>query len=190
MLRDGPHRPLLQMDTKPLLHAALFPLLLLLAACTGTPYQPLDPEKGSVGYSSALLKNHYAQVRFSGNPNSDRERVRDFAFLRAAELTKAAGFTHFRIEHEQLTRGGTFATSTTIISTPVATDPRYRQYRSHELLYGEGDRRIMEDVSIKAAPHYTLVIRMGNLDTLPDDTWNIAAEEEIQRTRKKYGLKG
>ncbi|MBI4083105.1 MAG: hypothetical protein HY423_10890 [Candidatus Lambdaproteobacteria bacterium] len=75
------------------------PAVLLLgavSACTTapTPYQPLG-EAG--GYEEARLQPNVYRVSFRANRATLETRVIDFLFLRAAELTRAAGYTHFAI---------------------------------------------------------------------------------------------
>jgi hypothetical protein len=67
-----------------------------LTACTTppTPYQPLG-EAG--GYEEARLQPNVYRVSFRANRYTPETRVIDFLFLRAAELTQAAGYTHFAI---------------------------------------------------------------------------------------------
>ncbi|HUJ73711.1 MAG TPA: hypothetical protein VL359_02590 [bacterium] len=66
----------------------------LLAACTvlPTPYQPLA---GNGGYEEVRLQPDVYRVSFQGNAETRPVDVIDFAFLRCAELTLAAGYTHF-----------------------------------------------------------------------------------------------
>ena len=65
---------------------------LFLSSCA-TPYRPL---KGHYGYSDFEVGKDDYEVRFLGNANSTYERARDFALLRAAEITlkqQASSFT-------------------------------------------------------------------------------------------------
>ncbi len=70
---------------------ALFP-----AACTPkpTPYQPLG-ESG--GYDETRLKENVYRVSFKANPQTPETAVLDYMYLRSAELTQEAGFSHFLI---------------------------------------------------------------------------------------------
>jgi len=80
--------------------AALVLGMCLLAAGTmagcipATSYQPLG-DRG--GYEEVRLQPDMYRVYFQGNSETPMVRVIDFAFLRCAELTLAAGFTHFAI---------------------------------------------------------------------------------------------
>ena len=71
-------------------------LILLAAACTPmpTPYQRLD-KKG--GYEETRLQENVYRVSFKGNRYTQETAVLDYLYLRSAELTRDAGFTHFVI---------------------------------------------------------------------------------------------
>jgi hypothetical protein len=73
--------------------------LATLAGCTlqPTPYQPLG-EAG--GYEEARLGERVYRVSFRGNRATPETTVLDFLYLRCAELTHQAGFTHFEIEQD------------------------------------------------------------------------------------------
>lgn len=79
------------MKTKIILPAAL--IFLLLSGCT-TPYQ----KHGSRGgYSEQKFDDRNFVVVFTGNGFTDKEKVKDFALLRSAEVVKSAGFDYFVI---------------------------------------------------------------------------------------------
>ena len=59
---------------------------------TSTPYQPMG-FKG--GYENTQLDKNVFEVTFSGNGLTSRQRVRDFAMLRSAELTIQNGYKYF-----------------------------------------------------------------------------------------------
>jgi hypothetical protein len=69
--------------------------LCVLAACeTGPTYKPKGPGE-SVGYSDKQLSQNRYRVSFTGRNITPREEVEEFLLRRAAEVTLAAGFTHF-----------------------------------------------------------------------------------------------
>ena len=70
----------------------------ILAGCmTPTPYQPRQ-EGQNTGYTDhALTQNRY-RVTFTGNSATPRETVESFLLLRAAEVTKAAGYNSFMFD--------------------------------------------------------------------------------------------
>lgn len=101
LLRSRPPRPYI-------LRAGLWlALVFVLAACTPkpTPYQPLDKNGG---YEETRLKEKVYRVSFKGNRYTDETAVLDYLYLRSAELTRDAGYTHFLISQDY---GKTQATS-------------------------------------------------------------------------------
>jgi hypothetical protein len=82
--------------TRPMVRA--LPLLIvsgLLAGCmTPTPYAPrTDGQK--TGYTDRALTQTRYRVTFTGNSVTPRETVESFLLLRAAEVTRAAGYSAF-----------------------------------------------------------------------------------------------
>lgn len=78
---------------------ATVPLLLglLLAACASAPvYRPADSD-GDVGYRATRLTQNQYRVVFHGNRSTSAEAVRDYALLRAAELTLENGYDWFEV---------------------------------------------------------------------------------------------
>ncbi len=69
--------------------------LLLLAGCqTASPYKPKESPH-STGYSDERLADNRYRVTFTGNSATARETVENYLLLRAAEVTLAAGYSHF-----------------------------------------------------------------------------------------------
>ena len=81
--------------------ARVFPLLLaagLLAGCmTPTPYAPRT-EGQRTGYTDRALTQTRYRVTFTGNSVTPRETVESFLLLRAAEVTRAAGYSAFMFD--------------------------------------------------------------------------------------------
>jgi hypothetical protein len=79
----------------------VFPLLLaagLLAGCmTPTPYAPRT-EGQRTGYTDRALTQTRYRVTFTGNSVTPRETVENFLLLRAAEVTRAAGYSAFMFD--------------------------------------------------------------------------------------------
>jgi hypothetical protein len=76
-------------------HAAALAGLTALAACaTAAPYAPRGPGQ-STGYTDRELAPNRYRVTFTGNSSTRREQVEDDLLQRAAEVTLAAGYTHF-----------------------------------------------------------------------------------------------
>jgi len=67
--------------------------LVLLESCA-TSFRPL---KNGAGYSDAAVGPEEFRVGFQGNGETSLERAYDFALLRAAEVTRGRGFSHFAV---------------------------------------------------------------------------------------------
>lgn len=66
----------------------------MLAGCA-TPYQP---KKGhGFGYSDVQLDNDSVKVSFSGNGDTSKDTVENYALFRCAEVTLQRGFDYFSI---------------------------------------------------------------------------------------------
>src|SRR5579871_2433982 len=90
LLRDRGRRT--AMKFKPLAFLSAF---LALAGCVSpTAYQPADTEHHS-GYSDERLADNRYRVTFSGNSATVRETVENYLLLRAAEVTRDAGYAWF-----------------------------------------------------------------------------------------------
>lgn len=78
-----------------LARSALVLSLLALAGCaTPAPYAPRGPGQAT-GYTDRQLSDNRWRVTFTGNSVTPRETVENDLLLRAAEVTLAAGQTHF-----------------------------------------------------------------------------------------------
>src|SRR5215475_13702395 len=77
------------------------PLLLaagLLAGCmTPTPYAPRT-EGQRTGYTDRALTQTRYRVTFTGNSVTPSETVENYLLLRAAEVTRAAGYSSFMFD--------------------------------------------------------------------------------------------
>ncbi|MEJ8569142.1 CC0125/CC1285 family lipoprotein [Elongatibacter sediminis] len=68
-----------------------------LAACTGpSVYRPADTE-GAIGYDETRLTTQQYRVSFRGNRSTSASAVRDYALLRAAEVTLQNGYDWFEV---------------------------------------------------------------------------------------------
>src|SRR3954471_5617341 len=100
MIREGHGQELVMIRinllTRPLARA--FPLALaaaLLAGCMGpSPYAP-RLEGQQTGYTDAALTQNRYRITFTGNSATPRETVESYLLLRAAEVTRAAGYSSF-----------------------------------------------------------------------------------------------
>ena len=80
---------------KRLLSAAVAVMLFALAGCeTGPVYKPREPGQ-AVGYTDQQLTANRYRVTFAGRSSTKREEVENYLLRRAAEVTLAAGYTHF-----------------------------------------------------------------------------------------------
>jgi hypothetical protein len=94
--------------------AAALVILAALAGCANpAPYAPRGPGQ-QTGYTDRQLAANRWRVTFTGNSATPREQVEDDLLLRAAEVTLAAGYSHFL-----------FDTRDTQAQTTVTTFPEY-----------------------------------------------------------------
>lgn len=72
-------------------------LVALMTACaTQTPYKIAD-KRGAPGYTETMLTDTRYRVTFTGNSTTPAETVKDYALLRAAELTLEKGYEWFQL---------------------------------------------------------------------------------------------
>jgi len=71
----------------------MFLLAVLICSCS-TPYRPM---KNGAGYADQQTAPDEFRVTFQGDGNTSLERVYDFAMLRATEVTRQHGFSHFAV---------------------------------------------------------------------------------------------
>ena len=84
----------------------LFAAGLMLGACATTPlYKPQTSSAGS-GYSEQQIDQNQYRVTFTGKRTTSRTKVEDGLILRAAEVTTAAGYSHFIVDDRDVTREG------------------------------------------------------------------------------------
>ena len=82
--------------SRPLARFAALGLLAgtLIGCMQPTPYQP-RLEGQQTGYTDRALTHNRYRITFTGNTATPRETVESYLLLRAAEVARAAGFTHF-----------------------------------------------------------------------------------------------
>jgi len=78
----------------------------------GTPYEPYNALRG--GYSETALATDVVRVVFRGNSSTSKERAQDLALLRAADLSRQAGFKFFTVLYEE--NGGAVAGDQEIVT--------------------------------------------------------------------------
>lgn len=88
------------------LAAGLTFAVLALGACASTPLYKPQTSSVSSGYSEQQLDENQYRVTFTGKRTTSRGRVEDGLILRAAEVTTAAGYSHFLVDDRDVTREG------------------------------------------------------------------------------------
>lgn len=68
-----------------------------LAGCASSPSYVAADGAGDYGHSSRKIAENRYRVNFTGNRNTSYEETRDYALLRAAELTLAEGNDWFQV---------------------------------------------------------------------------------------------
>ena len=153
---------------RPYTFIVMNPCLLLLVAvalsgCLATPYQSTGMT-GGVSHT-AYARDQY-QIRSSGNGFTSSERVSDFALLHAAEVTLAAGFSHFVIVNSAA--GGSTHTTVTQATTRTTTVvPPTAQLGAYNVPLGVARSSSVTtggDVQTTFKPDATLLIRCFNGD--------------------------
>lgn len=77
--------------------AATIMAILSISACASSPqYVPADDADDYGHYTTQLSENRY-RVVFNGNSRTNLNTTKDFALLRAAELTLQEGYTWFEV---------------------------------------------------------------------------------------------
>ncbi|MEE8396900.1 MAG: hypothetical protein V3S29_12650 [bacterium] len=80
-----------------------FPLAaLLLATVAGCALKPTgyQPIKEGFGYEETQLQKNIYKVTFRANRATRESAVIDYLYLRSAQLTRAAGFSHFLVQQD------------------------------------------------------------------------------------------
>ena len=97
---------------------------------TQTPYQPAE-KRGAVGYTETQLTNNRYRVTFTGNSSTPAETVKDYALLRAAELTLQQGYDWFQLANSDNDKR---VRSSTSISTGAEFPAQTQAYQRCGLL--------------------------------------------------------
>lgn len=71
------------------------------ASVSPTPYQ-MAQEQGEFGYSHTKLTDNQYRVMFRGNRKTDKEAIRDYTLLHAAELTLEQGYDWFHVASQDM----------------------------------------------------------------------------------------
>lgn len=164
----------------------------LLACASQTPYQAAEG-KGEPGYYETIVTKDRYRIIFTGNSITDKETVRDYAMLRAAEVTMEHGFDWFETvdrETDKKTRttttGGTVGPSfQTTYYTAQSCDALGNcdtaVYSSSSPVYtGAG----VSTTTSRDSYAVTLEIRMG-MDPKPDTANAYDAKSVAQAVRSR-----
>lgn len=76
-------------------------LALALGACAATPVYAPQASSSGAGYSEQQLDRTHYKVTFTGRRSTSRDNVEAGLLLRAAEVTRSAGYTHFLVDNRQ-----------------------------------------------------------------------------------------
>ena len=132
---------------KQLMASALF---LGLAACAQpAAYQPAERDNGP-GYTDQRLADNRYRVTFTGNGATRRETVENFLLLRAAEVTRDAGFAWFAFDDRDTEAKTTYRTMFT--GFPDGR-PGFGFYR-HSWLYDPWDPYWRRDTVVVPSTRY------------------------------------
>ncbi|XOV80362.1 MAG: hypothetical protein ACFHVJ_05260 [Aestuariibacter sp.] len=137
---------------------------LVLSGCASmdpTPYQ-MASDKGEFGYTHKKLTDNQYRVSFRGNRKTDKDTIRDYALLHAADLTLEQGYDWFYISNQDMetnsksvpsTRGGVSVTTSSSTSCGLlgCTTVHHPQYTGTIV---ESEERTQDHVN-------TLNITMG-----------------------------
>jgi hypothetical protein len=83
---------------------AMTAMFLALGACASTPEYVAAGDAAGYGYYSQRIEDDRYRVNFNGNRHTSYEEARNYALLRAAEVTVAEGYDWFEIvDRESLT---------------------------------------------------------------------------------------
>jgi hypothetical protein len=93
----------------------------LMGCMQPTPYQP-RLQGQDTGYTDRALTQNRYRVTFTGNSVTPRETVESYLLLRAAEVARAAGYTHFLFD----TRNTQTRTSVQTVPYAGPIDPYFR----------------------------------------------------------------
>ena len=101
--------------------AALAAMLATTGCMTPSPYAP-RLQGQQTGYTDLSLTQNRYRITFTGNSATPRETVEGYLLLRAAEVTRAAGYNNFVFDTRNTDANSTYS------ATPGFGDPYYGGY--------------------------------------------------------------
>ncbi len=158
----------------------IWPVLLgalLLIGCASR-YENSGP---TGGYSETWSAPDSFRVTFQGNDHTTLERAKDFAMLRAAELTLQHGFTWFRVVNEENSGQTTTVTSTSQADTQVTIN-----YSSPDVRVPAGPTYTPGQTSVSSPPKTWLLVQCLKEKPADGSTFDAAALQ--QSLRQKYNI--
>ncbi|MEI9996195.1 MAG: hypothetical protein WDM91_16485 [Rhizomicrobium sp.] len=91
-------------------HLALSAAIVVLAGCVSpSTYHPAQSDRGT-GYSDQRLAENRYRVTFTGNSQTRRDVVENYLLLRAAEVTRDAGYGWFAFDNRDTEAKTTYHT--------------------------------------------------------------------------------
>jgi hypothetical protein len=150
----------------------------LIAGCA-TGYQPTG---FTGGYSETRLAPDVVRVVFLGNGYTGKERSQNFALLRGAELTVAAGFQFFRVLSENTDKS---AYSFTTGGSSYTTGSAYAV--GNQVNYTARTNYIPGQTMTFYKPETGLLIQF--VGEKPQDGFAFDAAFLIKNLREKYNIK-
>jgi len=154
--------------------------------------------KNGAGYADQQTAPDEFRVTFQGDGNTSLERVYDFAMLRAAEVTRQHGFSHFAVIGADNTSSVQKYTVPEHVQPDLSAAPRYPITPSLYTSVGlypnavlaqdpRGTVRVPEETRLYCKPGTSLIIKCFN--DKPNKPFTFDAAEVEQSLRRKNGGK-
>jgi hypothetical protein len=158
-------------------YSSVIALAVMMASCA-TPYT----NNGLLGgYSDTTLAPDVYRVSFQGNGYTSSETTRDFALLRAADLTRSHGYRYFGIVNEA--DGG----QSGVINTPGTSFTSMSAQRVGNAVYGNATTTFIPGASIPFFfPKSGLLIRC--FKERPPAAFVLDGEFVASSLREKYHI--
>lgn len=161
----------------------------LLAGCaTQSTYQPAT-KRGAEGYTETKLSANRYRVTFTGNPVTPSETVKDYALLRAAELTLQEGFDWFQISNSDVDK----KTTSTVVGSDFGDPGQTTVYQRCGLLscdsyvsHSPGFSTGVSSVSQSTAYSSAIEVVMGK-KPMPKSVESYNAQELASTLRRLMG---
>jgi hypothetical protein len=134
---------------RPLVAAALAAGAIALAGCAEpTPYAP-RLQGQQTGYTDRALAHNRYRITFSGNAVTSRDTVETYLLLRAAEVTRAAGYDNFVFDTRNTRANTVYHTVPTF-----GSDPWFGAYRGFYPHWGGWGFAYQPSVDVVSSTRY------------------------------------